>query len=292
MQPEEEDDPPNRRTVSACEKGLARPRRVRSPGWRDMPLRHAAEAPMSDVNSGTGRRTGTRRGLPRSASRDDGPDASLLAMTISKVSAGRVWAARPTKEPRTKSHWQCTGTITELAGTEVTRFASARPGQRRRQPGEPRREGGRVAVGRGAGDPFSFTAYRRKGAAGRDLGIVRAPFRVDHATLMKGNVIGCLTTVYDSARFGKVETPPGLRPLARAPPHGRRGERPRRGARRLRVGAGSLSGGRRPPAAPSLPPAPFGASATTPSPASAAGPRTAQAPARIGRRARPPAPPS
>ena len=84
MQPEEEDDPPNRRTVSACEKGLARPRRVRSPGWRDMPLRHAAEAPMSDVNSGTGRRTGTRRGLPRSASRDDGPDASLLAMTISK----------------------------------------------------------------------------------------------------------------------------------------------------------------------------------------------------------------
>ena len=91
MQPEEEDDPPNRRTVSACEKGLARPRRVRSPGWRDMPLRHAAEAPMSDVNSGTGRRTGTRRGLPRSASRDDGPDASLLAMTISKVSAGRVW---------------------------------------------------------------------------------------------------------------------------------------------------------------------------------------------------------
>ena len=52
---------------------------------------------MSDVNSGTGRRTGTRRGLPRSASRDDGPDASLLAMTISKVSAGRVWAARPTE---------------------------------------------------------------------------------------------------------------------------------------------------------------------------------------------------
>ena len=114
---------------------------------------------------------------------------------------------------------------------------------------------------------------------------------VDHATLMKGNVIGCLTTVYDSARFGKVETPPGLRPLARAPPHGRRGARPRRGARRLRSRRLALrlqkaARGAFPP------PAPFGASATTPSPASAAGPRTGQAPARIGRRARPPAPPS
>ena len=56
--------------------------------------------------------------------------------------------------------------------------------------------------------PFSFTAYRREDAAGRDLGIVHAPAAVDHATLLKGNVIGCLTAVYDSAHFGKVEMPP------------------------------------------------------------------------------------
>ena len=58
------------------------------------------------------------------------------------------------------------------------------------------------------GAPFSFTAYRRENARGRDLGIVHAPPRVDHATLLRGNVIGCLTAVYDSARFGKVEMPP------------------------------------------------------------------------------------
>ena len=56
--------------------------------------------------------------------------------------------------------------------------------------------------------PFSFTAYRREDAAGRELGIVHAPAAVDHAALLKGNVIGCLTAVYDSAHFGKVEMPP------------------------------------------------------------------------------------
>jgi teichuronic acid biosynthesis glycosyltransferase TuaG len=56
--------------------------------------------------------------------------------------------------------------------------------------------------------PFSFTAYRREDALGRDLGVVRAPERVDHAGLLKGNVIGCLTAVYDTAHFGKVEMPP------------------------------------------------------------------------------------
>jgi teichuronic acid biosynthesis glycosyltransferase TuaG len=56
--------------------------------------------------------------------------------------------------------------------------------------------------------PFSFTAYRREDALGRDLGTVHAPERVDHAGLLKGNVIGCLTAVYDTAHFGKVEMPP------------------------------------------------------------------------------------
>ena len=55
--------------------------------------------------------------------------------------------------------------------------------------------------------PFSFTAYAREGAGGRDLGLVRAPASVDHAALLCGNVIGCLTAVYDSAHFGRVEMP-------------------------------------------------------------------------------------
>jgi glycosyltransferase involved in cell wall biosynthesis len=56
--------------------------------------------------------------------------------------------------------------------------------------------------------PFSFTAYRRENASGHDLGTVHAPAAVDHATLLRGNVIGCLTAIYDTAHFGKVEMPP------------------------------------------------------------------------------------
>ena len=136
------------------------------------------------------------------------------------------------------------------------------------------------------GAPFSFTAYRREDAGGRDLGIVRAPAAVDHATLLKGNVIGCLTAVYDTRAFRQggdapPPPPPGLRPLAHAPPPRRRGPRPRRGPRRLPGGRGlalRLQAPRRPrhlarpaPAKASPSPAPSGASATTPSAASAAG---------------------
>jgi glycosyltransferase involved in cell wall biosynthesis len=58
------------------------------------------------------------------------------------------------------------------------------------------------------GAPFVFSAYRRVDAAGRPLGTVRVPARVTHAGLLKGNVIGCSTAVYDTAHFGKVEMPP------------------------------------------------------------------------------------
>ena len=34
------------------------------------------------------------------------------------------------------------------------------------------------------------------------------PPRVGRAALLKGNVIGCLTAVYDSHRFGRAEMPP------------------------------------------------------------------------------------
>jgi teichuronic acid biosynthesis glycosyltransferase TuaG len=52
-----------------------------------------------------------------------------------------------------------------------------------------------------------FSAYRRIDAAGRPLGEVPVPARVDHAALLKGNVIGCLTAIYDTARFGRVAMP-------------------------------------------------------------------------------------
>lgn len=59
-----------------------------------------------------------------------------------------------------------------------------------------------------AGHPLVFAAYRRVAADGRPLGIVRPPARVSRADLLKGNAIGCLTAVYDSATLGKVEMPP------------------------------------------------------------------------------------
>jgi glycosyltransferase involved in cell wall biosynthesis len=54
---------------------------------------------------------------------------------------------------------------------------------------------------------FVFSGYRRVDAAGRALGVVRPPARVSRAGLLKGNVIGCLTAVYDSAVLGRVEMP-------------------------------------------------------------------------------------
>lgn len=58
------------------------------------------------------------------------------------------------------------------------------------------------------GHALSFTAYRRITADGRSLGVVTAPQRVSREGLLKGNVIGCLTAVYDTGFFGKVEMPP------------------------------------------------------------------------------------
>jgi teichuronic acid biosynthesis glycosyltransferase TuaG len=64
-----------------------------------------------------------------------------------------------------------------------------------------------LAFMRGGGHPLTFTAYRRIAADGRALGTVRAPARVSRDELLKGNVIGCLTAVYDTRAFGKVEMP-------------------------------------------------------------------------------------
>jgi teichuronic acid biosynthesis glycosyltransferase TuaG len=57
------------------------------------------------------------------------------------------------------------------------------------------------------GVPFVFAAYRRIDSEGRPLGQVAVPARLTHGALLKGNVVGCLTAIYDSAHFGKVEMP-------------------------------------------------------------------------------------
>jgi teichuronic acid biosynthesis glycosyltransferase TuaG len=58
-----------------------------------------------------------------------------------------------------------------------------------------------------AGHAFVFSAYRRMDAEGRPLGTVPALAEVDYARALRGNAIGCLTAIYDSAHFGKVEMP-------------------------------------------------------------------------------------
>ncbi len=58
-----------------------------------------------------------------------------------------------------------------------------------------------------AGAPFTFAAVRRIDEAGRPLGVLNVPARVDHARLLKGNVIPCQTAVYDRQHYGAVEMP-------------------------------------------------------------------------------------
>ncbi|WP_180325175.1 glycosyltransferase family 2 protein [Cereibacter azotoformans] len=58
-----------------------------------------------------------------------------------------------------------------------------------------------------AGAPIVFTAYERVSAVGDSLGIVPARARVGYRDALSGNPIGCLTAVWDSARFGKAELP-------------------------------------------------------------------------------------
>ena len=58
-----------------------------------------------------------------------------------------------------------------------------------------------------AGAPIVFSAYERVTTAGDSLGIVPARARVSYHDALSGNPIGCLTAVWDSARFGKAELP-------------------------------------------------------------------------------------
>ena len=57
------------------------------------------------------------------------------------------------------------------------------------------------------GAPFTFAAVRRIDQAGRPLGVIAVPARVDHARLLRGNVIPCQTAAYDRLHYGAVEMP-------------------------------------------------------------------------------------
>ena len=58
---------------------------------------------------------------------------------------------------------------------------------------------------RRSGAVFSYTGFWREAAGKRRL--VHIPPQVDHGQLLRGNVIGCLTAIYDSAALGKVLMP-------------------------------------------------------------------------------------
>lgn len=57
------------------------------------------------------------------------------------------------------------------------------------------------------GHGFVFSSYRRVGVDGRMLGVVAAPARVTRGDALRGNVIGCLTVMYDARMLGRVEMP-------------------------------------------------------------------------------------
>ena len=57
------------------------------------------------------------------------------------------------------------------------------------------------------GAPFTFASVRRIDEAGRPLGVLAAPARVDYAGLLRGNVIPCQTAAYDREHYGTVEMP-------------------------------------------------------------------------------------
>ncbi len=61
------------------------------------------------------------------------------------------------------------------------------------------------------GHAFVFSAYQRMDADGRPLRVVPVPARVGYDELLRDNVIGCLTAIYDSAALGRVEMPPLVR---------------------------------------------------------------------------------
>ena len=57
------------------------------------------------------------------------------------------------------------------------------------------------------GCPFTYTSYERISEAGESLSFVHVPPETSYSALLKKNVIGCLTAIYDSAELGKTFMP-------------------------------------------------------------------------------------
>jgi glycosyltransferase involved in cell wall biosynthesis len=54
---------------------------------------------------------------------------------------------------------------------------------------------------------FSFSAYDRIDEVGNFIDTVNVPASINHADMLKTSVIGCLTAIYDTRFFGRVEMP-------------------------------------------------------------------------------------
>ena len=63
-----------------------------------------------------------------------------------------------------------------------------------------------IAFMQQTGTALSYTGYWREAPDGTRRA-VRVPPEVSHARLLRGNVIGCLTAVYDSAQLGRMMMP-------------------------------------------------------------------------------------
>lgn len=64
-----------------------------------------------------------------------------------------------------------------------------------------------IAFMRETSAAFTYTAYEKIDAEGVVTGKVSVPDSVDYARMLRGNVIGCLTAIYDTKYFGKVYMP-------------------------------------------------------------------------------------
>ena len=60
---------------------------------------------------------------------------------------------------------------------------------------------------RDTGSPFTYTAYQRISEQGYYLGTVDVPGSVGYSSLLKRNVIACLTAIYDREHFGTTMMP-------------------------------------------------------------------------------------
>src|SRR5690606_17585439 len=54
---------------------------------------------------------------------------------------------------------------------------------------------------------FTFSAYQKINPQGQPLGVMGAPSKINYRQLLKTNVIGCLTAIYDTEKLQKVYMP-------------------------------------------------------------------------------------